>query len=146
MDEKPYGPIDPNSQHQLWSRWTFVFWDTGKHPTIAEVKENAAKWMRMGFGSVGRGRVTQFTNVFGMQQWTIEAEVEGVPAHDPQYKEHVRAEFKKNFLEKGWGLMAAFVDMKVAVLAGDIQDGSPPSQMVVFNLLSLPKKGDDYDS
>ena len=40
--------MDPNSAHQLWSRWTFLV--HGKRIPLSAVKRNAARWLRSGFG------------------------------------------------------------------------------------------------
>jgi hypothetical protein len=118
--------MDPNSTNQLWSEWTFDIWDSGKHPPFKEVEYNARKWLRAGFGSVAQARVEEKVN-----RWTIVARVEGVPAHDPSYQTSVRRQFQKNFVEPGWGVLGVS-SVSVRVLAGDIQDGSPRSQLVVL--------------
>ncbi len=48
-----WGKMDPNSDHQLWSHWTFTVYG-GKSVPIKEVQENVARWLKMGFGSVGQ--------------------------------------------------------------------------------------------
>lgn len=117
--------MNPNSQHQLWSEWTFSVWDSGKHPSFAEVKENAQRWLRKGFGSVGEMSVEE-----KIGSWIIKARVEGVPAQDPAYQKQVGKMFRR-FVEQGWGPLAVeSVDVKI--LAGDIGDGAPASQLVVM--------------
>lgn len=125
MAEKPWGGMNPNSSHQLWSRWTFRVYEAGKHPPLGEVKLNAARWLEQGFGSVGRAKVEEL-----VRGYRITAEVEGPPAHDPQYVQSVRRQFR-NFVEKGWGPLATS-SLKAVVLAGDRQDGKPLDQLVVI--------------
>ena len=123
---KPWGPMDPNSQHQLWSSWTFIIHEPyGKHVPFNLVELNAANWLRKGFGSVGRARVTE-----RVTHYVIEAQIEGVPAHDPDYVKSVERGFTK-FIEQGWGPLAVG-SVNVQILAGDQQDGKPRSQLVVM--------------
>lgn len=119
-----WGALDPNSDHQVWSRWTFKV--RGRRAPFAEVELNALRWLRLMFGSVGQGRVEESAN--GLIE--IVAEVEGVPAHDPGYVAHVRRKFRA-FVVAGWGV-AAVDSVSVKVLAGDVQDGRPRSQLVVM--------------
>lgn len=121
--------MNPNSQHQLWSEWTFDVFENGKHPSFTEVRDNVRKWLRKGFGSVGRVRVIE-----KVRTWKIIAQFEGVPAHDPYYVDSVRQQFQKNFVEKGWGLLTVS-SVEVKVLAGDIQDGQPSSQLVMMPVI-----------
>lgn len=125
---KPYGSIDPNSQHQLWSRWEFRV-SSPKSVPLDDVRDNAARWLRKGFGSVGRARVTRRIED-GSLVTLIEAEVEGIPAHDPGYVQSVRNGFAK-FAAAGWGVTAD-ASVKVRILAGDQQDGRPAAKLVVM--------------
>lgn len=115
----PWG-VDPNSQHQLWSHWTFRV-AGGRALPAGPVRENAARWLRKGFGSVGQARVRRT-----LAGWIIEARVEGVPAEDPAYVVQVRKAFRK-FVEQGWGPMAVD-DVGVRILAG----GDGRKQLVVM--------------
>jgi hypothetical protein len=123
--------MDPNSQHQRWSRWTFDIEEAGRHVPRADVELNAARWLRAGFGSAGQARVLQ--TITG---WQIEARIEGKPAHDPGYVASVRREFQQRFVEKGWGPLArGWVTVKV--LAGDKQDGRAAAQWVELPALRV---------
>lgn len=136
---RPWGIIDPNSQHQLWSRWVFSI--LGKEIPLREVEANAANWLRLGFGTVGRARVTQRV-LKGQVLYIIEAEVEGKPAHDPSFVASVRRAFD-SFVYKGWGPLGTGT-MSVRILAGDEQSGAPRKQLVVVPTLdprSLLKPG-----
>jgi hypothetical protein len=135
----PWAALDPNSQHQLWSEWTFTVYEGGRKMPQTDVQANAARWLRAGFGSVGTARVTKkvFTvdaggpRPFAQDSWVIEARVEGPPAHDPTYVASVRRMFNA-FVAKGWGPMAVGT-LTVRVLAGDQQDGQPRSQVIVMD-------------
>lgn len=124
VGKAPWGAMQPNSQHQLWSRWRFVVHSTKPVP-YREVVENAMRWLRQGFGSVGQARITE-----RVLTWEIECIVEGVPSHDPGYVAHVRRKFR-GFVVAGWGV-AAVDSVSVKVLAGDVQDGRPRSQLVAM--------------
>jgi hypothetical protein len=119
--------MNPNSQHQLWSRWEFDIDEVGRHVPRKDFEYNAARWIRAGFGTAGEIRVRQT-----IEGWRIEVLVEGVPAHDPWYVASVRQQFRQRFVAQGWGPMA-IGRVSVKVLAGDVQDGRPRAQ-----LLTLP--------
>lgn len=116
--------MNPNGQNQLWSRWTFVVRECGKHVPRKDVEYNVAKWLRIGFGSVGSVRVRRR----GLE-WVIDFIAEGKPAHDPQYVAHVRREFEQRFVANGWG-MGALGTVSARVIAGSLQDGRPSEQWV----------------
>jgi hypothetical protein len=117
--------MDPNSANQIWSEWTFVVREAGKHPPFADVKKNVAVWLRKGFGSAGQAKVEELA-----QGWRIVARVEGAPAQDPGYVAQVRRGFRR-FVEQGWGPLAVeSVDAKI--LAGNKGDGAPADQLVVM--------------
>ena len=131
-----WGGMDPNSAGQLWSRWTFTIFDVGKHPPLKDVEYNALRWLRKGFGSVGHANVIE-----KIKSWEIVAEVEGAPAHDPIYQKAIRQQFQKTFVEKGWGPLAVGI-VEVNILAGNVQEGTPRSQLVVMPMIgSKPSKG-----
>jgi hypothetical protein len=117
---------NPNGQNQLWSHWTFDVFEAGRHVPRKDVEYNAAKWLRVGFGSAGEVRVVRT-----VRGWRIEARVEGVPAHDPGYFASVRQQFSQRFVAVGWGPLA-HSRVRVRVLAGDLQDGTPRPQWVTM--------------
>ena len=137
IDDYPsgWGRINPNSEHQLWSHWTFRAWSP-KHIQMGEVKLAISKWLKMGFGSMGQARITQ--EVLGsLFLTTIECRIEGPPAHDPGYVESVRLQFSE-FVDKGWG-SSSFAETAVKILAGDIGDGKPRSQLLVMPTIQLTR-------
>ena len=134
--EQSWGSMDPNSAHQLWSRWEFRV--HGKPIPTKELRFNVARWLRKGFGSAGRCRISnELTN--GSAVTLIEVEIEGVAAHDPAYVRSVKRGFAR-FVEQGWGRMA-YCSVEVEVLAGDVQNGKPPAQLVVMP--TIPKETPD---
>lgn len=124
---RPWGGMDPNSRHQLWSRWTFKIW--GKPIPIGEVRTNVARWLKTGFGSAGQARISESLEN-GRVAVVIEADIEGVPAHDPSYVRQVRKALR-GFVEKGWGV-TAYSTVDVKIMAGDQQDGKPADQLIVL--------------
>jgi hypothetical protein len=118
--------MDPNSSHQLWSRWSFVIIDGGRHPPFHEVEINAARWLTKLFGTVGRARVKELPH-----SWEIVCEAEGPPATDPVCIADVRRQFQNNFVAQGWGPLSVGV-VEVDILAGDREDGGPAVQIVVM--------------
>lgn len=123
--------MDPNSQNQLWSRWTFDIHEGGRRVPSKDVEYNIARWLTAGFGSVGRVRV--LSKRFG---WRVQVDVEGKPAHDPAYVERVRQQFAEHFVGKGWGSVA-WSRVSVRVLAGSEQDGQPSKQWVEMPTIPL---------
>ncbi len=137
--EAGWGAMDPNSANQLWSRWTFTVRST-KYIPLREVQENVTRWLRQGFGSIGRARVTERRGPSVSNTWTIECEVEGVAAHDPGFVESVRLQFL-GFVEKGWGMLATG-ETEVRILAGDVEDGRPRDQLLVMPSIPIPEMED----
>lgn len=130
---KPWGSIDPNSTHQVWSRWTFTVADLGAHPDYKSVKSNFARWARKGFGSVARAKVEE-----KIDTWVMLVEAEGVPVQDPTYRTAVQLGFDR-FVEQGWGhLGIGKVDAEL--LAGENDSGKPRTQLVVMPIIAQAPK------
>lgn len=129
--EKPYGPLDPNSQHQMWSRWIFgvkVDGPAQRRPLVQEVVDNARKYFAVGFQStVGRVRCDEQDGYY-----VIVLEIEGVPAHDPDLRRRVQVDFEQRFMRPGFGSTAVLSRFTCGILAGDCQDGTPPTQLLVM--------------
>lgn len=123
-EPRPFGPIDPNSEHQLWSHWKLRV-AGGRRLSRADIESNTCRWLRAGFGSVGRARISRT-----VEGYLIEVQVEGVPAHDPDYLASITRQFDR-FVADGWGPLAV-ASVDVNIIAGDVQDGSPRRQAVVI--------------
>jgi hypothetical protein len=139
MEQRADFSGNPNSKHQLWSRWTFgVQADPSKLPAMQECAENFRRWAKAGFqSSAGRGRVDQpdvLTYVF-------QVEIEGPPATDPEFREHVKRQFIAHFMFPGFGFSSSLVQFDVKILAGSRDDGTPADQLVVMPPLSDLLKG-----
>lgn len=114
--------MNPNSRHQIWSRWTA----TVVAPTTLPydtVRTNCARFYRKAFGSP-----TELRIVANALRWTIDCRTEGHPAHDPTYVAWMTAQLRQ-FLANGFGAASA-VRVDVTVEAGDTQDGTPADQMI----------------
>ena len=119
-----------NSANQLWSRWVFgVQADPDKLPTIRECMPNFRRWVAKGFKSrSGRCRIIKPS----VLDYEFEVQIEGPPAHDPEYRGHVKRQFIEHFMFAGFGHSSRLVRYDVDVMAGDKQDGTPAEQMIVM--------------
>lgn len=132
-EQKPYGDgVDPNSQHQLWSRWIFGVAsgkaDDAPGVPLQLIIDNARRFFRQGFKTtIGQVRCDKQGSYY-----TLIVEVEGPTAHDPQYRYHVKEEFEHRFMRPGFGPRATLRVFEVGILCGDQQDGKPPDQLLVM--------------
>jgi hypothetical protein len=121
-----YG-LDPNSQHQMWSRWSFEVISKDKLPSIAECVDNFRRYIAgILQTTVGRVRVDRINS-----KYLFMAEVEGPPAHDPDLRVVIHRAIS-DFTFKGFGVNATTHNFEVGILAGDEQDGRPPDQLLVM--------------
>lgn len=139
-----------NSQHQLWSRWDVTvtppkakrrrFTDPA-NPAARRSEDDLrtawAKFVRKAFATTAgqvrleRKRMGPF-GLFGFELFA-QARVEGVPAHDPVYRDRLKQSIV-TFFGSGYG-PGTRVHVEVRIEAGDQQDGAPPSQIVVLPTL-----------
>lgn len=132
MDTKPWGAVEPNSQHQLWSKWVVRFPLT-KTVDRQWLIDNTRRFAKLLFrSSVGEVKV-DFLAKAKSTQVRLQVVLEGPPAHDPAYRLFAENQFRANFVEKGFGpLAASCMTIDTAILAGDTQDGKPPAQVIVL--------------
>jgi hypothetical protein len=146
--EKPWGPVDPNSTHQRWSRWTWVVkCDPLKVPSRKDVEHNFGLYVRRLFHStVGRARVLYVhdrrdsplgeaglpLSLFAKHVFILQVEIEGPNVHDPDYVAHVKREFAGVFVAKGFGPSAQLLRQEAELLAGSAEDGRPAKQLLVL--------------
>jgi hypothetical protein len=128
--------MDPNSTHQMWSRWAIRVSTPGvKVPSFQTVKLAAAKLGRLLFGSASAMRVTQAFEG-GRTVFTIDVRTEGSPVHDTAFVAWMTDQWTA-WARKGFGAAAhAQVDAKVE--AGDRQDGKPREQLIMIETLAVP--------
>lgn len=127
--------MNVNSSHQMWSFWQYrVYPDGTKRPDFATVKQNAARFGRMLFGSASEMRVMQATDDYARSYWEISVRTEGHPVHEPQWVEWVHAQWRR-FLLNGFG-GASEIQSHARLEAGDRQDGTPADQLIMLPTLS----------
>lgn len=126
--------MNPNSAHQRWSQWTFAIRATPRRlPGHDEVLDAARRFFRMLFRTTaGQVRIEIRGRIY-----TVQIQVEGPDAHDPQVREQVRTQFFSDFVHKGFGPGASLIEMEVRLLAGSAEDGRPRAQLLVLPPLSL---------
>lgn len=131
--------MDPNSQHQLWSRWDV----TVRPPkgrfvpvharALDEIRDAWVRFVAKQFGTVGQVRLERRRRgLFGVAgvELFAQARVEGAPAHDPQYRDLAKRRIV-TFFGTGFGPDTR-VHIDVRIEAGDVQDGAPAQQLVVL--------------
>lgn len=135
-DCKPWGGMDPNTQHQRWSRWTVALEALPGRPlpSVQEITDNARRFYKTLFASsIGRVRA----DIRG-RFVEIVTEIEGPAAHDPDLRAHAILQIREHFIRKGFG--HADCAVTVGVLAGDCQDGKPPAQLIVMPNIINPSE------
>lgn len=120
--------MDPNSQNQIWTEWTFEIYETGRHVPHADVEHNFRKWVVVGFGHAGATSVRQT-----VKGWVLKTVIEGTPPDTRQ----VSTQFQRRFVEAGWGPLA-FSSVECRLLAGPV-DGKPRSQWLSIPTIPLDK-------
>ena len=115
--------MDPNSQNQRWSLWTFIVYEVGRHVPKKDVESNMARWITKLWGSAAKLRVSKVQN-----NWEIEVVVEGPTANDKNAVCFVAREFD-SFVHKGWSY-GGFGNVMVRVLAGEDVQGRPRDQWI----------------
>lgn len=123
----PWG-INPNSEHQRWSRWTAAWHSPVNRPGQAELIENARRYIKMTLKpTMGRVRC----EIAGAL-YRLVIEVEGPPAHDSIYVKAFWQDFQQRFILQGFGPSAHLEKTEVGLLAGDAENGAPPAQLLVL--------------
>lgn len=130
---KPWGPVDPNSTHQRWSRWRFsIVPDARRRPTRDEVLNNFRRYIARLFRST-TGRVQVAITRDGHRTlYVCVCEIEGPPVHDADYRAYVEREVAGVFVAKGFGPGARLQQMDAVLLAGSAEDGKPARQLIVM--------------
>ena len=129
--------MDPNSQHQIWSRWVICLLAIPGRalPSVEEVNDKARRFFSMLFHStVGRVKTVITDNKY----IEITLEIEGVAAHDSELRTAAKQQIRDNFVFKGFGQRNSSIT--IGILAGDVQDGKPPSQLIVLPQLETTAK------
>ena len=119
--------MDPNSRHQLWSKWIITIRPRVPFaPAFQEVKAHTARFMRHGFGSAAMCRIRQFPKA-----WVVEV------LADRERHPHDQADFAYmrdsviQFFRNGFG-PSTDVYVKARLMAGARLDGGAPDQMLIM--------------
>lgn len=144
MQEVQKVHMDPNSDHQLWSKWTFLVTPplrqqlnafprrTLKHKRpFEEVKLNVGRFTNKLFGNTGQGNLQQLRN----GQWRYICRVEGAPVHDPAYVKFTKDQWTKFFIAGFGNGTTVSIDAKLE--AGDAQNGKPRDQLIILPQLQI---------
>lgn len=122
--------MDLNTQHSVWSLWTFTVHPEHRVELDFEViRVNCARFGRKVFGSAAQMCVET-------ERWdtgtacVVKVRAEGHPAQDPQYVGYV-AELWARFFKNGFG-QGSRITHEVKWEAGDRGDGRPPDQLVIL--------------
>ena len=128
--------MNPNSTHQLWSRWTAYvevpYSVTHLQQTFHdEMKRATAMYFRRLFGSAAEMKIDMDAPRPGTTRFTIRCRAEGPPANDPAYRK-IAMTALANFFGKNlrrYGKVSVRVD--VFIEAGDPGNGHSPSQLII---------------
>lgn len=136
--------MDPNSQHQRWSKWWFVVHPGGsKWPTFPMVREAAATYARLHFGMTTAMEVREEFNFHtNKTEWHIKVRSEGHPVHDPDFVEAMTRLWER-WVERGFGPGSRLEVREAKLEAGDRQDGSPRDQLIIMDASLMPNLRDD---
>jgi hypothetical protein len=125
--------MNPNSGNQRWSRWSFTIRPAGvRRPTFEDVKANAARFARKGFGTATQMRVA--TDSGGTVR--IMVRTEGHPVHEAAYVTWVTAQWQR-WAVNGWGAGTTLTCDEAKLEAGSRQDGTPSDQLIIAPQLAL---------
>lgn len=118
-------PMNMNSAHQLWSKWTFTVTPGRAARPFEEVRTNCARFGRKAFGAASEMRVTKGA----LTSWVVDVRTEGHPVHDLRYVEWMTAQWRRFFVN-GFGVGTVVV-CATKLEAGDRQDGRPSDQLII---------------
>lgn len=119
--------MNPNSTHQLWSKWMWLVRPGRKTVLPFEpVKAAIARFTKAHFGSAGQMRITERLDCY-----YIELLIEGKPAHDPEYIVHTAFVFE-NFFSAHFGAGTRTTLSGPRLMSGSRQDGTPPDQLIIL--------------
>lgn len=128
--------MDPNSQHQIWSLWTWnVEPPADRFRPFLEVRDNIARFARKAFGTPTQLRLT-----YKAPGWIVEIRTEGHPIQEPDYVEHLAERFR-TFFRNGFGAESQ-IRLTTKLLAGAADDGRPAEQLIILPVLERDRNGE----
>lgn len=127
--------MNPNSQHQIWSKWQFGVVPGRKlRRSIEEIKVNCQRFGRKAFGSAAAMRIT-IPTIDGVRCLLVEVLAEGHPVHDPKYVEWMGDQWR-TFFTKGFG-NGTVMRLETKIEAGSRQDGTPSDQLIILPSIAI---------
>lgn len=127
--------MNPNSQNQTWSKWTFDVVSGTRNPSFTMMKEMAARFARIVFHSATNMNVKEVTlvdpNGVPVRGWRIEILSEGHPVQEPDFREKMIRTWKEKFFAPGLG-PGTTVRSEVKLMAGENPLGQPDDQMIIL--------------
>lgn len=119
--------MDPNSAHQLWSKWIVTVRPNIRfQPSFETVQANTVRFVRKGFGSGGQFKLEQFAKAWVV---TFLVDAQRHP-NDPETFKYFGRAFTM-FFQNAFGSQAEVV-VKARLLAGARLDGRPPDQLIMM--------------
>lgn len=136
--------MNPNSEHQIWSRWVFTvtsrrkargpYQVKGPQRSFGEIEQNCARFGRKAFGAATEMLVQN--RIEGTKVvHTIQFRTEGHPVHDPSYVAYMLTNFTRFFVA-GFG-PGTEVKLDTRLEAGSRQDGKPSDQLIMLPPLAV---------
>jgi len=138
--------MNPNSEHQRWSKWVFLIHPGGvKRPSFCDVKANAARFARLRFGVTTAMEVKEEYNPGTKKsEWRISVRSEGHPVHDPDFVKFMAEQWQR-FGELGFGPGTRTECLQAKLEAGTRQDGTPNDQLIIMDASSLPNLREELE-
>lgn len=135
--------MDPNSSHQLWSRWTATIEVPFHviHTTDAFAREMRAATSRVYralFGSATELKIDRELIVASrMTRIVVDCRTEGAPAPDRAFRKRQMNELSRFFATnlRQYGEVNVHIDIRVE--AGDVGDGKPRAQLILGPPIAL---------
>lgn len=122
--------MDPNSIHQLWSKWLIIVKpQTQFSPSFEDMKLNTARCIRTLFGSTGQCQIRKFPKA-----WVIDALVESQFHPLDRDSFNTVSQTITQFFKMGFGY-GTNVIVKSKLMAGERLDNQPADQMIILPTL-----------
>lgn len=134
---KPWGVVDPNTEHQVWTSWAFRVYVHGtgwQRPEWETVKREFTRFFaKASVGHCAELSVAELRVSGDLTRpvYHLDWRVEDNRALDLDYRERIRQHVER-FAEGGFGTGQVSVTCDVRLLAGDAENGKPRAQLIVM--------------
>lgn len=134
--------MNPNSQNQIWSRWTttitVLFSPMHVSPAFEQEMQRAcARFYLKLFGSATELKIERKLLANGLSEFIVDCRTEGAPVPDVTYRRLQIKEIATFFGRHLHGYGDVNVRVDVRVEAGDVGDGRPRSQLILVPSIPL---------